>query len=146
MAQFSIHVPDVDAEGKSYYFPLSPDWIASALESTDLRADMSAGEGCVEVFAQRSGDDIVVTGKIQTQIFADCVRCLEDAPVGVRVEIGALFTAKGEGHRPEPELHRPLDLGVGRSPELGRRHVPERVRHGRLGVRGERESEAGVYR
>ncbi len=103
MAQFAIHVPDVDSEGKSYHFPLEPEWVASALESTDLRADMNAGEGFVDVMAQRSGDDIVVTGKIQTQIFADCVRCLEDASVAVSVDIAALFTARDEAHRPEPD-------------------------------------------
>jgi uncharacterized protein len=103
MAHFAIHVPDVDAEGKSYHFQLSPEWITSALESTDLRADPAVEDGAVDVFAQRSGDDIVVTGKIHTQIFADCVRCLEDAPVPVDVDIAALFTAKDEGHRPEPD-------------------------------------------
>jgi uncharacterized protein len=98
MAELLIHVPDIESEGKHYEFPLELRWMTSALEATDLRPDPSA-TGRLDVIAQRSGDDILVTGKIHTRIFADCVRCLEDAPVFVDVELGSLFTARGEAHR-----------------------------------------------
>jgi len=103
MAEFVIHVPDIDSEGKACRFPLRPSWVASALAGTDLRSDASAESGIVDVFATRSGDDILVTGKIETRIFADCVRCLENAPVAVASEIGSLFSAKSDTHRPEPD-------------------------------------------
>jgi uncharacterized protein len=116
MAAFVLHVPDIDADGKTYVFPLTTAWVKNALAGSDLRADESAPEGVVKVFAQRSGADVLVTGAIDTRILADCVRCLEDAPVVVHSEIGSLFTARGEDYRP------PADEDELTPEELAREH------------------------
>jgi uncharacterized protein len=57
----------------------------------------------VDCVAQRSGDDILVTGHIKGRIVAECIRCLEDAVIDVDTQLASLFTARGEGHRPKPE-------------------------------------------
>jgi uncharacterized protein len=91
MAKFVIHVPDIDSEGKQFRFPVEPTWMASVLDATDLRADPDA-VGAIDVFAQLSGADVLVTGTVETPIYADCVRCLEETSAVVRADLSSLFT------------------------------------------------------
>jgi len=102
MADFVIHVNDIDVQGKQYRFPLAASWVQTALVDADLRADPEAGEGVVSVFAQRSGADILVTGKVEAGVLATCIRCLEDAPIPVNAELGSLFSSRGDVRRPAP--------------------------------------------
>ncbi|MFW5924651.1 MAG: YceD family protein [Myxococcota bacterium] len=100
MAHFVLHVPDIDASGKDFQFPLDTAWLGPAVEDAGLRP---AEEGTVEVHAQRSGVDILVYGTIRTRLFAQCVRCLGDAPVNVDARLSSLMKARGAEVRPEPD-------------------------------------------
>lgn len=102
MAEFVIQVKDIDAQGKQYRFPVAASWVEASLADADLRSDPKLGEGVVSVFAQRNGSDILVAGKVEAGVVARCIRCLEDAPIPVNVEIGSLFSARGDARRPEP--------------------------------------------
>ncbi len=102
MAQFVLHVPDIEAAGKEYHFVVPPAWVASVLDGSDLRADMAAGDGALDVRADLTGKDVLVTGTLKSRVVTDCVRCLEDAGVDVDVKLAWLFTPRGEGRPPEP--------------------------------------------
>jgi uncharacterized protein len=117
MAEFEIKVNELDAGGKQYDFPLTPSWLETSLdldgERSDadlLRADRSKVDGAVSVWAERSGDDVVVRGRIRTALLAQCSRCLADAKVPVDTELTALFTARG------PDI-RPVDFEEDLTPE-----------------------------
>lgn len=100
MAQFVLHVPDIDASGKDFRFAIDDAWLASALAGSGMRC---GGEGQLELHAQRQGADILVRGHVHVPIVASCVRCLGDARVDVDADVTSLFTARGRALRPEPD-------------------------------------------
>lgn len=104
MAQFVLHVPDIDSSGKQYRFAIPATWVKSVLEGSDLRADVKRADGSLDIRADRSGEDVVVTGKLTSHVVADCVRCLEDAVIDVDVDLAWLFTPRGTQRRSEPEV------------------------------------------
>lgn len=105
MAEFEIKVQELEAGGKQYDFVLSRTWLDHALAevavegATPLRADASKGDGTVSLFAEKSGEDVVVRGKVRASLIAECSRCLADAPVPVSSDVTALFTARAESIR-----------------------------------------------
>lgn len=108
MAEFEIKVHELDAGGKQYDFPLTHAWLDRALVASaapgesPMRSDHGAPEGRVSVFAEKSGEDVVVRGDLCARIVAECSRCLADAPIDVAVPVTALFTARSEAIRPVP--------------------------------------------
>ena len=93
MAEFVLHVPDIDEAGKDYSFTLAPAWIASQLKDAVLRADPAFGPGSLKVHAQEnSTGEYLVTGTLRAHLLTECGRCLGDAQVPVDVEFGTLFT------------------------------------------------------
>lgn len=100
MPQFVLKLQDIDSVGRQYSWPVRTEWLASELKGTDLSVDAARGEGRLDVTAQRSGADVLVTGRVSAGIVAECVRCLEDAKIAVDAELASLFTARGVGHRP----------------------------------------------
>lgn len=106
MAEFEIKVHELEAGGKQYDFSLRPAWLDAALglreapTGESLRADPSAPEGAVSVWAEKSGEDVVVRGRIRGRLLAECSRCLGDAPLPVDTEVSALFTARHDAVRP----------------------------------------------
>ena len=104
MGQFVLHVPDIEAAGKQYRFAVPASWVASVLEGSDLRADLAAEDGSLDVRADRTGkDDILVTGKLRSRVVTDCVRCLEDAGVDVDVDLAVHFAFRAADAPPAEE-------------------------------------------
>lgn len=108
MAEFEIKVQELDAGGKQYGFSITRAWLDRALSGRGehdlpLRADPSIGDGELDVHAEKSGDDVVVRGKIHTRLLTECSRCLADAAIPVDTEVVALYTARGAGVRPVPD-------------------------------------------
>jgi uncharacterized protein len=105
MAEFEIKVQELESGGKQYDFVLSRAWLDRALAevavegATPLRADASKGEGEVSVFAEKSGEDVVVRGRVRASLIAECSRCLSDAAVPVASDVTALFTPRAEALR-----------------------------------------------
>jgi uncharacterized protein len=92
MAEFVLHVPDIDELGKDYAFELSPAWIDAHLRDAALRADPQGGPGALAVHAQQNGSEYLVTGTLRAQLVTECGRCLADAKVPVDVPFAALYT------------------------------------------------------
>ena len=110
MAEFEIKVHELEAGGKQYDFSLRRAWLDASLGFDDaakkpapgesLRGDPSQPEGTVSVWAEKSGEDVVVRGRLQTHLVTECSRCLGDAHLTVDTELTALFTARAETIRP----------------------------------------------
>ncbi|MET0387179.1 MAG: DUF177 domain-containing protein [Polyangiales bacterium] len=91
MAEFVLHVPDIDELGKDFSFVLSTAWLDATLQDASLRSDPAAGPGSMRVHVQLNGTEYLVAGKVQAQLLTECGRCLGDARVPVDVELAALY-------------------------------------------------------
>ncbi len=105
MAEFEIKVHELEAGGKQYDFPITRVWLDSALSDlpagdNPLRADAAAPEGSLSLFAEKTGEDVLVRGRLTTRLATECVRCLGPATIPVDVELVALYTARGADIRP----------------------------------------------
>ncbi|MDQ3034558.1 MAG: DUF177 domain-containing protein [Myxococcota bacterium] len=115
MSEFEIKVPELESGGKQYEFVLTSAWLDGALreafaptdgsapnssgQSEPLRADPAADPGAVSVFAEKSGEDVLVRGRVRTRLIAECARCLAEATVPVDTELTVLFSARGDAFR-----------------------------------------------
>lgn len=95
MSEFALNIQDLESGGKEYTFPLRREWLASALQGSDLRPDERAPDGAFDVQAQKSGSDVLVQGELRGRLLTACVRCLEDAAIDVDTRIVALFSPRG---------------------------------------------------
>ena len=91
MSEFTIHVSDVQDDGKDYEFPLTATWIEGALADAELRAGSEPQAGSLQVHVQRNGVELLVTGHIQADLVGRCIRCLEDAPIAIDSDFVALL-------------------------------------------------------
>lgn len=103
MAEFVLHVKDIDDAGKDYAFKVEKGWLGEALEGSPLSVDPDAGDGTFTLHAQKDGADIFIDGRLQTDVVTECCRCLGDMPLPVDVRVVTLFTARGPQLRPEPD-------------------------------------------
>jgi uncharacterized protein len=86
--EFAVPVRDLDVAGKPFRFPVRAAWLRGALEGTTV--DPTDQEGHLELRLSKSGTDVVVRGKLEARVTAQCARCLEPAPVAVSETISAL--------------------------------------------------------
>jgi uncharacterized protein len=86
--EFAVPVRDLDVAGKPFRFPVRTAWVRGALEGTAVGA--TEQDGHLELRLSRSGTDVVVRGKLEARVTAQCARCLEPAPVAVSETISAL--------------------------------------------------------
>jgi uncharacterized protein len=102
MAEFEIKVTELDAGGKHYVFPIRASWLASELEALgEAREGLSAPDedGELSFFADKTGPDVIVRGRVKGGIVAECSRCLGRAPIDVDSELAMLLTARGRTAR-----------------------------------------------
>ena len=113
MAEFVLHIPDIDESGKDYAFELKAPWLDAVLRDATLRADPKFPPGELRVHAQLNGTEYLVTGQMIAHLLTECSRCLDEAPVPVATEFATLFTrhaaktskpAKAKPKRAELEL------------------------------------------
>jgi len=86
--EFSIPVHELDAAGKEFRFPVRAAWVRGALEATNISAVGTDGE--LDVRVSKSGNDVVVRGKLRAELAVPCARCLEPAHVSVHEDLSAL--------------------------------------------------------
>ncbi len=98
MSAFVLQIQDLDESGKDWTFAIGRDWLASALEATDLQP--GPDDGRLRVHAQRNGTDVLVQANIEAELLATCARCLEDVPLPLHLAMTALYS---------PEHTRPDD-------------------------------------
>ncbi|MDP9033300.1 MAG: DUF177 domain-containing protein [Myxococcota bacterium] len=85
---FSISVHDLDAAGKVVRLPVPSNWMRSALEGTTV---VTAGrDGELNVRISKSGQDVVIHGRLMAEVVVPCARCLEPAPVAVNEPLSIL--------------------------------------------------------
>jgi uncharacterized protein len=106
MAEFVLHLPDLDDAGKDYAFELSPTWLDSHLQDATLRHDPAFGPGTLEVHAQENDGEYLVTGTLSVHVLTECSRCLGDAKLAVEATIGTLF-ARAAAARPTHASNAP---------------------------------------
>jgi uncharacterized protein len=99
MAEFVLHVQDLDEAGKDYAFELSHAWLDSHLGDATLRHDPAFGPGNLQIHAQQNGGEYLVTGTLKVHVLTECGRCLGDAKLTVDTVIGTLF-ARTAGKAP----------------------------------------------
>ncbi len=87
--ELKISVGDLDAGGKQLTFRLRAAWIRGVLE--DHEATAAGTDGVLDVRASRSGNDVVVHGKLEAQLQVPCARCLTSVPLAVRQTLSLLF-------------------------------------------------------
>jgi uncharacterized protein len=97
MRALVLPVHDIDEQGKDYAFPLSAAWLEEALAGTQLRPAPGAEPGALEVHAQRNGVEFFVQGEVRADLVVDCVRCLGDVPLPIRVAISTLLSPRKDG-------------------------------------------------
>ena len=91
MAELSIPIHDLDAQGKDFAFALDASWLERVLADTGVHGDTSRGPGAVEVHAQRNGREILVHGHARATLVSECVRCLSGVPLEVECDLAALY-------------------------------------------------------
>ena len=107
MATFVLHTEDLDESGKALSFAIGADWLAGALEGTDLRP--GATPGTLAVDAQRSGEDVLVQGRLDAGVVADCSRCLGEVDLEVALPITVLFSPESQRPGTTEEVEVRLD-------------------------------------
>jgi uncharacterized protein len=95
--EFSIPVHDLDASGKELHLPVRAAWIRGALESTGVAP--GGADGALEIRVSKSGNDVVVHGKLHAELAVPCARCLEPAHVSIQEDVSALAVQGAEAHR-----------------------------------------------
>jgi len=86
--EFAIPVHDLDAAGRAVRLPVRASWLRAALEGTDVSPGDS--DGAVDLRVSKSGNDVVIRGKLTAELTVPCARCLEPARVPVCEELSAL--------------------------------------------------------
>lgn len=125
-----LDVRKLDRGGKDYEAALEPDFCATLL--ADAEALVPAG-GRVTVRYSKSGNDVVVKGRVTGRMVVPCARCLEPAAVDVDAELSLLLVpetspkaraARGQDRTTEGEetvsTEAELDTYDGDSVELDR--------------------------
>jgi uncharacterized protein len=86
MATLSVSAHDIDAAGLAVDADLPPEWLAQHLGDVELTLT-SVAPAHVTARLSRSGDDIVVRGRVRAELTTPCARCLAPAPVHVDAEL-----------------------------------------------------------
>jgi uncharacterized protein len=103
MPEFSIPIHDLDAGGREFRFPLRSTWLRGALEGTGVSPSDHDGEMTVRL--SKSGNDVVVRGKLRGDLKVPCARCLEPATIPIDAELSALAVLGETGAGDEEDEH-----------------------------------------
>jgi uncharacterized protein len=85
MREFVLKIHDLDAAGKTFSSEVSATWLRNALEATELGPAGLPGK--VEVRYSKTGNDVVILGRVQAPLQAPCSRCLEPARIDIDAEL-----------------------------------------------------------
>ncbi len=110
MADFVLKLQDIGEDGKDYAFPVVRQWLVRSLAGCEARVaegDEAEAVGQVTLHAQRNGAEVLVRGRVRTEVLLSCSRCLEDVPLAVDVEVVSLQLP---GQPPEEQLGEEVEL------------------------------------
>ncbi|MEM6961837.1 MAG: DUF177 domain-containing protein [Myxococcota bacterium] len=85
MPEFVVKVSDIDEEGAPFERPLSNPWLDQAFEHTGVRPGVDSGD--LHLFVHRSGQEIVIAGRVTAPVVLECARCLGDVSMPLVAEV-----------------------------------------------------------
>jgi uncharacterized protein len=88
MSLFVIPAADIDAAGRSIDADLAVEWLDKQLAECDAKAHQL---GHLAVRLSRSGNEIVVRGRVRAAVEVPCGRCLAPAKLNIDAELGLLL-------------------------------------------------------
>ncbi|MGK4004710.1 DUF177 domain-containing protein [Sorangium sp. So ce1036] len=97
MSQVAVSANDIDMSGLSLDVPLPTDWLNAELSDASVTA---VAPGHLAARLSRSGNEIVVRGRVKAPVATPCARCLAPAPLEIDAELSLLLrpAPKAEGH------------------------------------------------
>ncbi len=114
MPLVSVSAHDIDAAGLALDAELPPPWLETELADAALTA---ATPGHLSARLSRSGNDIVVRGRIRASLTTPCARCLDPAPIPIDTELSLLLQpAPSPKPAAKPKKMEPRPSGSGPSP------------------------------
>ncbi len=117
---FSISVHDIDVGGLARSFELPLSWLELVLGDTEVSA---TGPGHASVRLSRTGDDVVVLGKVEATLTQPCARCLRDTTTEVEGELALLLRpARGEASAAKHGHGHAAGAAAKEGKEPGKRH------------------------
>ncbi len=87
-SHFAIPVNDIDTAGVARSFDLPLAWLTEALSDTDVSVSEPAR---AEVRLSRTGNEVVVRGKVTAHLVVPCARCLSDTHHPIEGELSLLL-------------------------------------------------------
>jgi len=93
---------DIRIDGLDVDLPLPATWLSAKL--TDTEVQPAETDNRIRARLSRSGNDIVVRGRVAAAVTVPCVRCLEPAAIDVDAELSLLLQpASRSRHRSDAE-------------------------------------------
>ncbi|MGK3963081.1 DUF177 domain-containing protein [Sorangium sp. So ce118] len=109
MSQFAVSANDIDISGLSLDMSVPTDWLNAELADADVTG---RAPGHLSARLSRTGNEIVVRGRVKAPVATPCARCLSPAPLDIDAELSLLLrpAPKAETHGPG-HRHRRDDGG-----------------------------------
>ncbi|XYI03357.1 YceD family protein [Sorangium sp. So ce1128] len=102
MSQFAVSANDIDISGLSLDVSIPTDWLNAELADADVTG---RAPGHLSARLSRTGNEIVVRGRVKAPVATPCARCLSPAPLDIDTELSLLLRpapkaeTHGQGHR-----------------------------------------------
>ncbi|WP_437650714.1 YceD family protein [Sorangium sp. So ce362] len=107
MSKIAVSANDIDLSGTSLDVPLPTDWLNAELADVNVT---SRAPGQLSARLSRTGNEIIVRGRVKASVATPCARCLSPAALDIDAELSLLLrpAPKAEGRGPS---HRRDDAG-----------------------------------
>jgi uncharacterized protein len=130
MPLLTIPAADIDAAGRSLEADLPVAWLDENLADCDMKG---AEPGHVVARLSRSGNDIVVRGRVRATVRTACARCLEPARIDVDTELSLLLQPGQPAEAAAPADARRVEGSASRGAPKGRGAAPQGSKAGAAG-------------
>jgi uncharacterized protein len=104
MAMLSVSAHDIDTAGLSVDVDIPPGWLSEELKDAELTG---TSPGHFQGRLSRSGEQIVVRGRVRADLSTPCARCLKPAAIHVDTELSLLL-------HPAPDKPAPAHASGGK--------------------------------
>lgn len=88
---FQVSLTKLDSVGKAVDFELGAEWGHHALRGTEVKWNAENRPGAFHGWVQRTGQQILLRGRLKASLLCECARCLEDAAVNVDADLTLMF-------------------------------------------------------
>ncbi|WP_437663944.1 YceD family protein [Sorangium sp. So ce1182] len=99
MSKFAVSANDIDISGLSLDVSVPIDWLNAELADADVTG---RAPGHLSARLSRTGNEIIVRGRVKAAVATPCARCLSSAPLDIDGELSLLLrpAPKAETHGP----------------------------------------------